>query len=93
MLYIYEGLLGYNSVVEKICLFDEENQSATFFKKEEDLVEFIIENYCTEYNNVNNECNPWIIKLLKEEFNFIITRKFTTTELLFLTNKIKNVLY
>jgi flagellar motor switch protein FliM len=93
MLYIYKGFLGGNGKVEKFCLFNEEDRSADFFRTEEKLIEFIVDNYCTEYNNISNECEPWILKALKGKFNFEVTKRLTSTEMVYLIDRTKTVLY
>lgn len=93
MLYLYKGFLGGNGKVEKFCLFDENDRSANFFKTEEELIEFIVDNYCTEFNNINNDCEPWIQKILKGKFGFQISQRLTSTEIVYLIDKTKAVLY
>ncbi len=93
MLYVYKGFLRENGRSEKLCLFNEEEKTAEFFKKEKDLIQFIIENYCSEYNNLKNDWQPWIQRILKGKFDFEITKRLAPAEVERLIDRTKSVLY
>ncbi|MDD3711038.1 MAG: hypothetical protein PHP37_00300 [Patescibacteria group bacterium] len=91
MLYIYKGFKG-TCRKEKFCLFDEDSHEVEFFKNEEELVEYIIDNYSSEFNNLCNEVENWISQLLKKN-SFEISRKLSSEELCFLVDRGKTLIY
>lgn len=93
MLHIYKGFLKSNGRVEKLCLFNALEKTADFFITEEGLIEFIIDNHCSEYNNIKNEWEPWIQEILKGKFSFEITKRLSSDEIAYLIDKTKTVLY
>jgi hypothetical protein len=91
MLYIYKGFKG-NCFKEKFCLFDEDSQTVEFFKNEEGLVEHIIDNYSSEFNNLCNEVEPWISQILKK-YSFEISQRLSSEEICFLVDRAKTIIY
>ncbi len=92
MLYIYKGYFK-QCVKEKFCLFDEDSHTLEVFKSEDALVEYIIDNHSSEFNNLSSEIEPWISNILKDEYGLEISRGLTSVEIVFLIDRAKTLIY
>jgi hypothetical protein len=100
MIYILKGILKNGKPSkEKWCLFDDDYQVAFFFKEEDDhkMIEKIAEEYCLEFQAREISLNPEkkIIEILEKKHDFIVFEVLTenSTQMNFITQKVKNLLY
>lgn len=91
MLYIYKGYTK-KGQKEKFILFDENSHQIDLFSNEEELVTCLIEDHCSELNDLNNEIEPWIEEKI-EENELEITQTLTSEELCFLAERVKILVY